>query len=84
MVLYRYEIYFLQTERDRKSYTNLGIFSLLDMHYKTATRTQSVVSNDSGHGSGNELDAKPSTPVKLRRHEKYGIVSDYYDALLLV
>ena len=62
----------------------LEFFSLLDMHYKTATRTQSVVSNDSGHGSGNELDAKPSTPVKLRRHEKYGIVSDYYDALLLV
>jgi len=46
-----------------------------NMHYKTATRTQSVVSNDSGHGSGNELDAKPSTPVKLRRHEKYGIDS---------
>jgi len=42
-----------------------------DESSKLAIRTQSVASNDSGHGSGNELDnVKTHTPVRFRRHEK--------------
>lgn len=46
----------------------------LDIYYKPASRTQSVASNDSGHGSSNELDSiKASSPVRLRKVDKYGV-----------
>eukprot|EP00111_Clytia_hemisphaerica_P021311 TCONS_00062730-protein len=38
---------------------------------KSATRTHSVASNDSGHGSGNELDNHKTSPVKYRQRKPF-------------
>ncbi|XP_065674244.1 cyclin-dependent kinase 5 homolog isoform X2 [Hydra vulgaris] len=42
---------------------------------KLASRTQSVVSNDSGHGSGNELDSQPklTPPIRFRRMANFSL-----------
>ena len=47
----------------------------------TERRTLSVASNDSGHGSGNELDAGKS-PVRRRPFDKERFVSGLLDSLI--